>query len=57
LEIKGGFISKVPNWVGSLVNLQILVIYVQGFEVEDVMALGCLPALVFLHLIVEESNG
>lgn len=55
LEIKEGFISKVPNLAGSLANLQILVIYVMGFEVEDVMALGCLPALVFLHLIAHES--
>ncbi|OEL36815.1 Disease resistance protein RPM1 [Dichanthelium oligosanthes] len=55
LEIKMGFISKVPNWVGSLVNLQTLVIFVCQFEVEDFMALGRLPALVFLHLIAHES--
>ncbi|CAL5012030.1 unnamed protein product [Urochloa decumbens] len=55
LEIKMGFISKVPNWVRSLVNLQTLVIFVRQFDVEDFMAFGRLPALVFLHLIAHES--
>ncbi|KAL6644300.1 hypothetical protein ACP70R_015908 [Stipagrostis hirtigluma subsp. patula] len=53
--ITGNFISKVPNWVRSLVNLEVLTLSVKEFEVEDIMALGLLPALVFLQLIAHKS--
>jgi len=49
-EITNHFISKVPNWVRSLFNLQFLTLRVKEFEVDDFMALGRLPALVFLRL-------
>ncbi|CAL5067302.1 unnamed protein product [Urochloa decumbens] len=55
LEIMGGFISKVPDWVGSLINLQMLTLHTQEFEVEDIMVLGRLPTLVFVQLVAPES--
>ncbi|CAO2168970.1 unnamed protein product [Urochloa humidicola] len=54
LEIVSHFISKVPNWVLSLLNLRSLTLYVKEFEVDDVMALGRLPALVFLRLVAHK---
>jgi disease resistance protein RPM1 len=51
LEITGHFVSKVPNWVRSLVNFRFLTLHVKGFVADDVMALGRLPALVFLRLV------
>ncbi|KAL6644297.1 hypothetical protein ACP70R_015905 [Stipagrostis hirtigluma subsp. patula] len=54
-DVMGNFISKVPNWVGSLINLQLLSLYVMEFEAEDVLALGRLPALVSLRLITPET--
>ncbi|TVU41080.1 hypothetical protein EJB05_14572, partial [Eragrostis curvula] len=55
LEIKWGYISKIPNWVGCLINLQLLVLYVKEFHVEDILALGRLPVLVYFRLVAHES--
>ncbi|XP_039853971.1 disease resistance protein RGA5-like [Panicum virgatum] len=53
-EITSHFISKVPNWVRSLSNLRFLTLHVKEFEVDDIMALGLLPALVFLRLVAHK---
>ncbi|GJM95491.1 hypothetical protein PR202_ga12232 [Eleusine coracana subsp. coracana] len=53
--ISGGFISKVPNWIGSLGSLQMLTLCVKQFGPEDILVLGCLQALVSLHLVADRS--
>ncbi|RLN33126.1 Disease resistance protein RPM1 [Panicum miliaceum] len=54
-QVTGHFLSKVPNWVPSLVNLQCLTLHVKELEAQDLMALGRLPILVFLRLVAQES--
>ncbi|PVH63558.1 hypothetical protein PAHAL_2G055300 [Panicum hallii] len=54
-QVTGHFLSKVPNWAPSLVNLQCLTLHVKAFEAQDLMALGRLPILVFLRLVAHES--
>lgn len=55
LTVGNGFISRVPNWMESLVILKHLTLYVKEFEMEDMLVLGRLPALVFLRLVAHES--
>ncbi|KAL6644323.1 hypothetical protein ACP70R_015931 [Stipagrostis hirtigluma subsp. patula] len=50
-----GFVSKVPNWMGYLTRLEHLILYVKELLVEDILALGRLPALVFVQLVAHES--
>lgn len=38
-------INKIPNWVGSLINLEELVLYVNKIWQEDFELLGHMPAL------------
>jgi disease resistance protein RPM1 len=51
----GGYIYKVPNWIRSLTDLQLLTLHVNELEAQDVLALGRLPALVSLRLTAHES--
>ncbi|CAM0871080.1 unnamed protein product [Alopecurus aequalis] len=50
LVIKVDVISSVPRWIGSLVNLQKLLIQMWDVGQEDVVILGGLPALRHLCL-------
>ena len=43
-------IPKVPNWMGSLINLEELVLYVDKIGQEDVQMLGHMPALLSLTI-------
>jgi disease resistance protein RPM1 len=51
LMIWSSVVPQVPNWVGSLVNLQELRLEVEGVGQEDLCILGALPTLRFLLLI------
>ncbi|CAL5012341.1 unnamed protein product [Urochloa decumbens] len=55
LYIQPGFIPKIPKWVRSKFSLKFLTIYVKEFEVDDIMALGHLPALEFVCVVAHES--
>ncbi|KAM0858943.1 hypothetical protein ACQ4PT_047536 [Festuca glaucescens] len=50
LVIEVGIVSRVPRWIGSLVNLQKLVILMWDVGQEDVLILGGLPVLRHLCL-------
>lgn len=54
LVINQAPMSRVPRWIGSLVNLQRLGLYLKELSQEDVSTLGGLPALLSLILYVEE---
>jgi hypothetical protein len=54
-HMTGGYIYKVPNWIRSLTDLQLLTLHVNELEAQDVLALGRLPALVSLRLTAHES--
>lgn len=58
LAIMGAIIKNVPNWVGSLVNLQQLDLKVKEVRQEDIRTLGSLPGLLHLGLCVgmERNN-
>ncbi|KAF7092327.1 hypothetical protein CFC21_094822 [Triticum aestivum] len=45
-------IPRVPNWMGSLVNLQHLRLEVTEAGQEDLCILGALPALLILDLVI-----
>jgi hypothetical protein len=50
--------QRVPNWVGSLVNLQHLCLQVRGVGQEDMCILGRLRALLILDLQgIQENSG
>ncbi|XP_047071746.1 disease resistance protein RGA5-like [Lolium rigidum] len=50
LVIEVGIVSRVPRWIGSLVNLHKLVILMWDVGQEDVLILGGLPVLRHLCL-------
>uniref|UniRef100_A0ACD6A7Z8 Uncharacterized protein n=1 Tax=Avena sativa TaxID=4498 RepID=A0ACD6A7Z8_AVESA len=50
LSLGGGRISKVPRWMGSLVNLQKLSIDISSISKEDVEILGGLPDLRYIRV-------
>ncbi|XBI50698.1 hypothetical protein VPH35_114064 [Triticum aestivum] len=50
LNIVNSVLPKVPDWVGLLVNLQILRLEVMRIRHEDLCILGSLPALLTLFL-------
>ncbi|XP_048543911.1 disease resistance protein RGA5-like [Triticum urartu] len=53
-------ILRIPDWVGSFINLQRLILIVKSDKQEDLYALGGLPTLSFLILCVKgeaESIG
>ncbi|CAN6329270.1 unnamed protein product [Urochloa humidicola] len=54
-HMTGGYISKVPNWIGSLTKLQLLTLHVNEFEEQDILALGRLPVLGSVRLIAHQS--
>ncbi|KAM0900863.1 hypothetical protein ACQ4PT_020338 [Festuca glaucescens] len=43
-------VSRIPDWIGSLINLQQLRLRVEGVSQEDLCTLGALPALLILDL-------
>ena len=43
-------IYRVPNWMGSLVNLSVLELFIFCVRPEDVEILGEIPSLLFLNL-------
>uniref|UniRef100_A0A0D9X7A2 AAA+ ATPase domain-containing protein n=1 Tax=Leersia perrieri TaxID=77586 RepID=A0A0D9X7A2_9ORYZ len=45
---------RVPKWIGSLVNLQRLILYMKKVSQENIRVLGGLPALLYLILYVDE---
>ena len=44
-------IYRVPNWMGSLVNLSVLELFIFCVRPEDVEILGEIPSLLFLNLV------
>ncbi|XBH81900.1 hypothetical protein VPH35_107384 [Triticum aestivum] len=50
LTTRGSVVSRVPNWVGSLRNIQQLCLQVDGVKQDDLCILGALPTLLILHL-------
>lgn len=56
LMIRNSAILWVPNWVGSLVNLQQLRLEVDGVSQKDLFILGGLPSLLILDLIGTEKS-
>ncbi|CAO2175626.1 unnamed protein product [Urochloa humidicola] len=55
LVVKDLLISSVPKWTHLLSNLQMSVLFVKVFKKDDLRALGGLPCLIFLRLVVERS--
>ncbi|XBI50413.1 hypothetical protein VPH35_113822 [Triticum aestivum] len=56
LKVRYSFIPHVPNWVGSLVNLQELSLDLVGAEEKDFYILGGLPVLRCLILRINGSE-
>uniref|UniRef100_A0A0E0LK72 Uncharacterized protein n=1 Tax=Oryza punctata TaxID=4537 RepID=A0A0E0LK72_ORYPU len=48
-------ISRIPNWIGSLANLQYLHIYNKRIDQEDLRMLGSIPSLLTLYLFSDEA--
>ncbi|KAM3245595.1 hypothetical protein ACQJBY_056744 [Aegilops geniculata] len=48
---KGSHVEQVPQWVSSLVNLQLLRLEVEGLRQEDLRVLGSLQKLLILEVI------
>ncbi|VAI63382.1 unnamed protein product [Triticum turgidum subsp. durum] len=57
LEVFGSMIPHVPEWVGSLANLQNLRLELVGAEQKDFYILGGLPVLRYLALFIDESGS
>ena len=57
LKVWRSFIPHVPNWVGSLVNLQNLHLALDGAEQKDFYILGGLPVLRYLFLRIGERDS
>ncbi|VAI51778.1 unnamed protein product [Triticum turgidum subsp. durum] len=56
LKVRGSSIPHVPNWVGSLVNLQELRLNLVRAEKKDLYILGGLPVLRCLILTIDGSE-
>ncbi|XBH81856.1 hypothetical protein VPH35_107343 [Triticum aestivum] len=48
---KGSHVEQVPEWVSSLLNLQLLRLEVNKFTQEDLRVLGSLPELLILEVV------
>lgn len=56
LQVSGSTVTRVPNSVGSLVNLRSLRLSMVCFREEDLCILGGLPALLKLRIIIRKCE-
>ncbi|VAI63656.1 disease resistance protein RGA5-like [Triticum dicoccoides] len=56
LFIQHSSFTKVPDWVGSLMNLQKLSLELESIQHEDLCLLGALPALLTLELTLKSES-